>query len=370
VAQRLSAAVRATDTVARLSGDEFAVLVDTGGADVDAEALADSLLARFEAPFPVHGRDWHLTCSVGLSRYPHHATESDKLLAFADTAMLHAKSTGRSARSVYSQDMQRGVERRLQLEADLRDALPGRQFELHYQPLLDLASGRLDGVEALLRWRHPARGLVAPGEFIACLEDMGLIHAVGQWVLIEACSQMRRWLDDGRGLRQVAINVSALQFERGAAFVDLVRRALAEAQLPARHLQLEMTEGVLMSDSEHSLAVLGELHQLGVSLAVDDFGTGYSSLAYLRRFPVDTLKVDRSFVRDMCRDAKDASIVQAIVKMAHSLDLSVTAEGIENADQLAALTALGCDTGQGYLLGRPAAATAIDARQRDTYAVG
>jgi diguanylate cyclase (GGDEF)-like protein len=353
VAQRLLGSVRSSDVVARLSGDEFAVLVDGLAGDAQAGEIADTLLARFEQPFTVRGRDWHLSCSVGLSIYPQHARESDKLLAFADTAMLHAKSSGRSARSLYNENMQESVARRIGLENDLRGALLRGEFELHYQPLVALKGGRITGAEALLRWRHPERGLVPPLDFIAVLEETGMIHAVGAWVLEEACARMRDWLAAGLPLARLAVNVSALQFAREAAFVEQVREALQRTGLPPHHLQLELTEGVLMSDSERSLALLSELSALGVSLAIDDFGTGYSSLSYLRSFPVDTLKVDRSFVRDMCTDSKDASIVSAIVHMAHSLDLKVTAEGIERADQLAALTKLGCDTAQGYLLGRP-----------------
>ncbi|MFO1219507.1 MAG: EAL domain-containing protein [Burkholderiaceae bacterium] len=362
VAQRLLSSVRSTDVVARLSGDEFAVLVDGLAGGAQAGEIADALLARFEQPFTVRGRDWHLSCSVGLSIYPQHACEADKLLAFADTAMLHAKSSGRSARSLYDERMQESVARRVDLEGDLRGALVRGEFELHYQPLVGLAGGDTIGAEALLRWRHPTRGLVPPLDFIAVLEETGMIHAVGAWVLEEACARMRDWLAAGLPLSRVAVNVSALQFAREAAFVEQVREALQRTGLPARHLQLELTEGVLMSDSERSLALLCELSALGVSLAIDDFGTGYSSLAYLRSFPVDTLKVDRSFVRDMCSDSKDASIVSAIVHMAHSLDLKVTAEGIERADQLAALTQLGCDTAQGYLLGRPMPAADFAAR--------
>ncbi len=365
VATRLSASVRGTDVVARLSGDEFAIIVDGLASDVEAGLLADALLARFEAPFEVRGRQWHLSCSVGLSLFPQHARESDKLLAYADTAMLHAKGNGRSARSLYNDNMQESVARRVLIEDDLRGALGRNEFVLHYQPLLDLASGRMRGTEALLRWQCPGRGLVPPIEFIPVLEEMGLIHAVGEWVLTEACRQMHEWLAADLPLQSIAVNVSALQFSRGSDFVEQVRCALERSRLPARHLELELTEGVLMSDSERSLGVLGELSALGVTLAVDDFGTGYSSLSYLRSFPVSTLKIDRSFVRDMCSDLKDASIVRAVIQMAHSLGLSVTAEGIETAQQLTALTGLGCDTGQGYLLGRPMTAAALLQRHVD-----
>ena len=359
VARQLRAGVRAGDVVARLSGDEFAVLIEGLADSHQAAAAADALLARFDAPFDLGGRPWHLSCSIGLSIFPQHAQDPDRLLAHADTAMLHAKSSGRSSQRVYSDEMQESVASRVHIEDDLRGALGRGEFRLHYQPLVDLASGRVEGAEALLRWQHPQRGLVPPVEFIPILEDLGLIHAVGEWVLNEACRQMGRWRATGSSVRSVSVNVSALQFGRGAGFVDQVRQVLRATALPPALLQLELTEGILMSDSERSVAVLDDLRRLGVSLAIDDFGTGYSSLSYLRRFPVSTLKVDRSFVRDMCTDPKDASIVRAVVQLAHSLGLTVVAEGIETPAQLAELRALGCDSGQGYLLGRPVAAAAF-----------
>jgi diguanylate cyclase (GGDEF)-like protein len=359
VAARLRACVRADDVVARLSGDEFAMLLDvTKG---NAQALADKLLERFETPFVINGRQWHLGCSVGVATYPEHGHEPDRLLACADTAMLNAKAGGRSASRLYHDAMEDSVLRRVQIEDDLRGALERHEFLLHYQPLVDLRTGRIKGSEALLRWAHPQRGLVPPVEFISVLEDTGMIHAVGQWVLEEASRQMRQWLDAGLPMQQVSVNVSPRQFARQDDFVEGVREALAAAGLPPRHLQLELTEGTLMSNSAQSQVLLGDLQRLGVDLAIDDFGTGYSSLAYLRSFPVSVLKVDRSFVRDMQANEQSASIVKAVVQMAHSLNLSVTAEGIETDDQRRALEALGCDTGQGYGLGRPMAAAALQA---------
>jgi diguanylate cyclase (GGDEF)-like protein len=359
VADRLRACVRADDVVARLSGDEFAMLLEVPRGD--AQALADKLLKRFEAPFVISGRQWHLGCSVGVALCPEHGHEPDRLLACADTAMLNAKAGGRSASRLYHDAMEDSVMRRVQIEEDLRGALDRREFVLHYQPLVDLATGRIKGSEALLRWLHPQRGLVPPVEFISVLEDTGMIHAVGQWVLEEASTQMRQWLDAGLPMSQVSVNVSPRQFARQDDFVDGVRRALATAGLPAQHLQLELTEGTLMSNSAQSQVLLGDLRRLGVELAIDDFGTGYSSLAYLRSFPVSVLKVDRSFVRDMQANEQSASIVKAVVQMAHSLNLSVTAEGIETDEQRRALEALGCDTGQGYRLGRPMPAAALQA---------
>jgi diguanylate cyclase (GGDEF)-like protein len=359
VADRLRGCVRASDVVARLSGDEFAIAIGGLASELETQQLAEAVLARFEAPFGVGGRQWHLSCSVGLSVFPAHSSDPDKLLAFADTAMLQAKSHGRSSCVVYSEHMQERVASRVGLETDLHGALERNEFVLHYQPLVDMRSGVVKGSEALLRWQHPTRGLVPPGEFIPVLEDLGLIHAVGQWVMSQACQQMMLWLQQGASMQSVAVNVSALQFSRPAIFLDAVRLALAESGLPPKCLQLELTEGLLMSDSERSVMLLDELKAIGVSLAIDDFGTGYSSLAYLRRFPVTTLKVDRSFVRHMCDDSKDASIVKAVIQLAHNLGLLVTAEGIEEERQLSALRALGCDVGQGFLLGRPQVAAAL-----------
>ena len=351
VADRLRASVRSSDVVARLSGDEFAILIEAP--PVASPALADKVLERFAAPFVVGGRQWHLGCSVGVAEFPDNGDDADRLLGCADTAMLHAKASGRNGSRVYHDAMEESVLRRLQIEEDLRGALERREFVLHYQPLVDLRTGRLKGCEALLRWQHPQRGLLPPLDFIGALEEMGLIHAVGMWVLEEACRQMRQWRDAGADIELVSVNVSPLQFARQSDFVDQVRQALAASGLPHGHLQLELTEGTLMADSQQSLALLLELRSLGVTLAIDDFGTGYSSLAYLRSFPVSVLKIDRSFVRDMHLDPRNANLVKAMVQMAHSLDLSVTAEGIETQTQHDALRALGCDTGQGYGIGRP-----------------
>ena len=357
VAERLLTTVRADDVVARLSGDEFALLLEVPAGE--APYLADKVLQRFEAPFTIGGRQWHLGCSVGVALFPEHGSDPDRLLACADIAMLNAKAGGRSASKLYHDAMEVSVLRRVQIEEELRGALERREFVLHYQPLVDLATGSIKGSEALLRWQHPQRGLMPPVEFIPVLEATGMIHAVGQWVLEAACAQMRRWLDLGLSMQQVSVNVSPRQFARQDDFVDDVRQALASAGLPAQHLQLELTEGTLMSNSAQSQVLLGDLRRLGVEMAIDDFGTGYSSLAYLRSFPVSVLKIDRSFVRDMQVSEQSASIVKAVVQMAHGLNLSVTAEGIETDEQRRALEALGCDTGQGYRLGRPMPAAAL-----------
>lgn len=362
VAERLRQCVRGQDLLARLSGDEFAILFDAPASP--AQALGDSVLARFQQAFELSGRPWRLGCSVGVALTPDHGTDPDRLLACADTAMLNAKAQGRAACCVYDESMEESVLRRVHLEDELRHALDRREFVLHYQPLVDLRSGAMRGVEALLRWQHPQRGLVSPLDFIPVLESMGLIHAVGQWVLEEACAQMCRWREAGLPLLQVSVNVSPLQFSRQLEFVEAVRVALARSGLPPDRLQLELTESTLMTDSGQSQRMLEELRRHGVELAIDDFGTGYSSLAYLRSFPVSVLKVDRSFVRDMLSSEANASIVKAIVQLSHSLNLSVTAEGIETPAQLSALKALGCSTGQGFGLGRPVSAAVLESQLR------
>ncbi len=358
VAERLRHCVRANDVLARLSGDEFAIVVDSP--TVSAKQLGESVLTRFQQNFEVAGRPWRLGCCIGVAVTPDHGDDPDRLLACADTAMLVAKNSGRSACRVYEESMEESVLRRVNLEDELRGALERNEFRLHYQPLVDLRTGALRGVEALLRWQHPTRGLVSPLEFIPVLESMGLIHAVGQWVLDESCAQLCRWQAQGLLALQVSVNVSPLQFSRQLDFVDAVRGALQRTGLPPAQLQLELTESTLMTDSAQSQRLLNELRHHGVELAIDDFGTGYSSLAYLRSFPVSVLKIDRSFVRDMMSSDANASIVKAIVQMAQGLGLSVTAEGIETAEQLAALKALGCSTGQGFGLGRPAPAEVIE----------
>jgi len=357
VAQRLRSTIRQGDVVARLSGDEFAILLEvTHDAEVAAGAagkVAAGVVTQCGRPFNFEGQAHRIGASVGIAVFPSDADTADALLAHADTAMLNAKRAGRGQHLRYSPAMQEAQRARLELEGDLRVAVVERQFALHYQPLIDLASGQLLGSEALLRWQHPQRGLVPPIEFITVLEEMGLIADVGRWVMQRACLVTARWSHEhGRALK-VAVNVSPLQFAQGEAFVETVRAVLAETGLPPQQLQLELTEGLLMSQSEQSLALMHQLRALGVSLAIDDFGTGYSSLAYLRSFPVDTLKIDRSFIRDLGPRPEHITLVYAIVQLGHNLGMKVTAEGIETAEQRSQLADLRCDTGQGYFLGRP-----------------
>lgn len=361
VAQRLQACVRACDTVGRLGGDEFSVALDDMASPEDAGIVANKIVAALALPFDVLGQQLYVSASVGISIFPSDGTEPDELLKNADTAMYRVKQAGRNSHQFYLSRMNEQAVERLRLETQLRGALDRGEFLLHYQPKVDLASGRLSGFEALLRWQHPERGLVPPGDFIAILEDTGLIIAVGQWVIAEACRQLMRWRAAGLEPRPVAVNISARQFAQ-KELVDIVGAILRETAVGPDLLEFELTESMLMSDPEGATRALASMKAFGIRLAVDDFGTGYSSLAYLKRFPLDTLKIDRAFVRDVPDDTDDATIAIAIIQLARSLHLNVVAEGVETEAQLAFLKAHGCIEGQGYLFARPlpvAAATRL-----------
>jgi EAL domain-containing protein (putative c-di-GMP-specific phosphodiesterase class I) len=290
--------------------------------------------------------------SIGITAWPDDGDDVEALLRNADTAMYHAKDDGRGTFHFFRPQMTERVKRRLELELGLRHAVERGEFELHFQPVVQLATGRLLGAEALLRWRHPERGLVSPAEFIPVAEDIGIIVPLGQWVLREACKQAAQWTRLSGRAPFVAVNLSARQFHEGS-LVNVVADALADAGLPADQLELEITESIVMQQTETSVRMLRELEQLGTKLAIDDFGTGYSSLGYLKRFPLSTIKIDRTFIRDVCRDTDDRAIVTAIMAMAQSLDLTVTAEGVERPEQAALLRELGCEQVQGYLYGKP-----------------
>jgi diguanylate cyclase (GGDEF)-like protein len=356
IARRLGACTRPDDVVARLSGDEFAILLQVKR-QADAAAMvantAESVVLHCSEPIEVNGQLHRIGASVGAAAFPMDGTTVDELLAHADTAMLVAKRAGRGQFRRYDSSMQESRRARMEMEADLRQALTDKQFSLHVQPLVDLATQELRGAEALLRWSHPTRGMVPPMEFIPLLEDMGLIQEVGCWVMQSAGQLAARWsVVAGRPLT-IAVNVSPLQFADGQALVESVRDMLQRTRLSPQCLQLELTEGLLMTQTAQSLALMQRLRTLGVSLAIDDFGTGYSSLSYLRSFPVDTLKIDRSFVRDLGPQSQQTTLVKAIIGLGHNLGMKVTAEGIETEEQHSLLCRLGCDTGQGYLLGRP-----------------
>jgi len=344
--------LREADTVARLGGDEFIVCLGDVGSAEEAGSVARRLLADITRGFEIGGHKLHANASIGISLYPADGADAETLIRNADTAMYHAKGDGRGTFHFFRPQMTERVKGRLALELGLRRALERKEFVLHFQPIVQLGSGKLVGAEALVRWNHPERGLVSPAEFIPVAEDIGLIVPIGEWVLQEACARAATWPKTGNGPLFVAVNLSARQFHEGS-LVSVVGNALAQSGLPASQLELEITESVLMQQTEASIRMLRDFEALGVKLAIDDFGTGYSSLGYLKRFPVSTLKIDRSFLRDVSRDDDDRAIVTAIMAMARSLGLTVTAEGVERTEQAAFLRELGCEQVQGYLYARP-----------------
>jgi len=357
VAERLRSCVREADTIARLGGDEFTVIVEHLGS-VDAVAVvAQKILNAMTRPFRLEGREVYVTPSIGITLYPHDDRRIDELLKNADSAMYKAKEQGRNNYQFYRADMHRRSLERFDLENKLRMAVERREFVLHYQPKVDVGSGRIVGVEALVRWQHGA-GLVSPAKFIPIAEETGLIVPVGEWVLREAAAQLRRWLDAGHPPLTMAVNLSPRQF-RQLNLSTIVAEVVDGARLDPAWLELEITETLLMEDTQTSSATLAALKQRGVKISVDDFGTGYSSLNYLKRFPIDTLKIDQSFVRDITSDADDAAIASAIIALAHSLRLEVVAEGVETEGQLAFLREHGCDLAQGYLFSRPLPAAGL-----------
>lgn len=359
VAGRLQECTRGTDTVARIGGDEFViVLVDLRHPEESGQ-IAHKVLDALSEPFAIGGHELHVTPSIGICAYPGDGPDAETLMRNADTAMYHAKEMGRNNYQFFTPEMNAAAQQRLVLENDIRRALERHEFTLYYQPQIDLARGTIVGMEALVRWRHPKRGLIPPSEFIALAEETGLILPLGEWVLREACTQIRRWRDSGHPDLQVAVNLSARQFRR-EGIVDMLAQVLQNAGIPAQCLELEITEGVIMQHTEEVMRAFERLHGMGVQIAIDDFGTGYSSLGYLKRFPIDSLKIDQSFVRDITTDPDDAAIVTAIIAMAHSLGLEVVAEGVETEQQLAFLSRLRCDKAQGYHFGRPAPAAEFE----------
>ena len=358
VAQRLVACVRASDTVSRQGGDEFVILLSEVAHAQDAAVSAEKILTALRAPHLIDEYDLNLTVSIGAVTYPDDGTEAETLMQNADAAMYHAKDAGRDGYQFFRLDMNtRALERR-SIDNGLRRALERQEFVLYYQPKMDLQTGAIIGVEALIRWHHPLRGLVPPAQFIPIAEECGLIVPIGRWVLREACRQARAWQVAGLPPMRIAVNVSAVEL-RTKDFVAGARSILAETGLEPPRLELELTETFLMQDPKSTAVVLHALKDLGVELALDDFGTGYSSLSYLKRFPIATLKIDQSFVRDLTTDADDASIVAAVISMGKSLHMRVVAEGVETPEQLAFLQSQRCPEGQGFYLGRPVNGTEL-----------
>jgi diguanylate cyclase (GGDEF)-like protein/PAS domain S-box-containing protein len=355
ISKRLLAGVRASDTVSRQGGDEFVILLSEITYPEDAATSARKILLSLNAPHSIGGHDLHIDGSIGISIYPGDGEDAETLIKNANTAMYHAKENGRNNFQFYKADMNLKAVERQSLEGSLHCALEREEFLLHYQPKVNLDTGEITGVEALIRWQRPDRGLVPPSDFVPIAEDCGLIVPIGRWVLREACRQAREWQDVGLPFKRVSINVSATEF-RAKTFLAGVSSILRETGLEARYLDLELTESVLMQHAESTASILQELKRTGVHLAVDDFGTGYSSLSYLRQFPIDVLKIDKSFVQQISGDPNDSAIVSAIIDMGKNLKQRVIAEGIETQEQLAFLQAQHCAEGQGYLFSRPLAA--------------
>ena len=351
-ADRLRSCVRETDAVARLGGDEFTIIVGELKAARDAEFIAANVIRSMTTPFLVSGQEHFLNASIGIALYPNDGITSDDLLRNADTAMYRAKEGGRGRAVYFEERMNAAAQARVTFERDMRRAVEHGEFVLHYQPQVALATGAISGAEALVRWKHPERGLLSPMHFIQLAEDTGLIESLGEWVLREACTQYMRWQREGLLLPRIAVNVSPRQF-RHDGFLALVERVLAETGMPPEALELEITESLLMDATRQVELTLGRLAGMGIRLAMDDFGTGYSSLAYLKRFPVHVVKIDRSFIKDLPREESSGAITGAIIAMAHALHKEVVAEGVMEPEQLNFLRRLRCDHVQGFHLSKP-----------------
>lgn len=349
---RLAQCVRIRDLVGRLGGDEFALILVMPEGQHGAAIVARKIQEALHQPFEIAGHSVTVSASIGITAYPDDADDAETLLRYADTAMYKAKQAGRDAFRFFTAQMNIDVLARQELENALHKAVENNEFVLFYQPKVDIESGRIAGLEALLRWQRPGHGLVGPQDFVHVLEETGLIIEVGRWVIVTACAQIGRWMRSEIGPVQVAVNVSGLQFTQEGLDADVIK-ALGDHQVTADLLELELTESSLMTNTERTIICLTGLKRLGVHISIDDFGTGYSSLAYLRRFPIDKLKIDISFIRDITSEPDDASIALAIIRLAHSLKMDVIAEGVETAAQLAYLRRHFCDQVQGYYFSRP-----------------
>ena len=358
VAERLSKVLRRDDTLARLGGDEFTVLIEGLSEGDHAAHIAEKLVDALIEPFLVQGHELVVGASIGISIYPRDARSTETLLRNADAAMYRAKDAGRNTFCFYSEEMTTTALERVLLEGQLRRAIEQGELLLHYQPQVDLSSGQVIGVEALVRWRHPEHGVLSPDRFIPIAEDSGLIVPLGDWVLRSACAQGKAWLDSGIDFGRVCVNIAGLQLRRGR-LRDSVQRILAETGLPPERLELEITESFIMGQPKQNVDLLISLRKFGVALAIDDFGTGYSSLAHLKQIPIDKLKIDQSFIRDLPDDDNDSAIARAVIALGHSLQFKVIAEGVENTAQQEFLQSAGCDQAQGFLYRRPVPAEAL-----------
>ncbi len=366
VAERLKRWAREQDTVSRVGGDEFLIVLTSVKDMPDAAVAAGRLMDTMTAEFVVQGHSLGIRCSLGISVFPEHGADGEALIKNADAAMYSAKESGRNNFRFFTKDMNAQVVERLALESGMRLALDRKELFLVYQPQMEIATGRITGLEALLRWQHPELGLVPPDKFIRIAENSGLIVPIGEWVLRTACSQARKWQDEGLLAVPVAVNVSAVQF-RQADFCELIGRVLSETGLAPQYLELELTESLLLSNADTRFSVLQDLRAMGLKLAIDDFGTGYSSLSYLKHFPVSKLKIDRSFIRDVAANPDDAAITTAIISMAKSLNLKVIAEGVEDEEQMSFLRAHQCDEIQGYYFSKPLAVDKVADKLRGDY---
>lgn len=352
-AQKLNNNVREMDTVARLGGDEFTILLTDLSDFTVATHVAQKIIAELSTPVELENQQVIATTSIGITLFPQDGNTMEQLLQNADTAMYHAKAEGRNNFQFYTQEMNDQLQTQIQLQQQLREAIKNQEFELFYQPQLDIISHQVIGMEALIRWKHPEKGFVPPGVFIPQAEESGLITEIGNWVIQQAGIDMQKLIQAGYADLRIAINISAQQFQNSQQLIENIQKTLSVNNLQPGHIEVEVTESMLMEDIDTTIAVLHQLHKLGIQLAIDDFGTGYSSLNYLKRFPVDTLKVDQSFVQDVCSDQAAAAIATTIITLGHELGMTVLAEGVEEQDQQAFLHQQGCDQVQGYLFSRP-----------------
>jgi diguanylate cyclase (GGDEF)-like protein len=358
VAARLKSCLRSEDTVARLGGDEFTIILPNINSEQDAARVAQKIIDMISKPFSVQGHELFVTPSIGISLYPYDGVLADTLLKCADMAMYRAKERGNQYQ-FYTSEMNHSTAQRFSMEGSLRKALENQEFFLQYQPRFDLHTGRVAGVEALLRWENPELGVVSPAEFISLAEETGLIVPIGYWVLKEACLQKKRWQQSGYGSLSISVNVSPCQLQQ-ADFAERVSNILQETGVEPQGLELEITENLFVQDDEHYMDVLNKLLALGLHISIDDFGTGYSSLQYLKRLRVHCLKIDRSFIQGLPVDAGNAAITSAIVKLAHDLNMRIVAEGVESEQELQFLSKVGCDEIQGFYFCPPISVEALE----------